>query len=329
MPEGLVIGGGGSNENPSTISGDGSEYSPYIVNSYADLTEALRLIRLKETTGTYYAKMMSDIDGEWEEWTRIASSNADGKFMDLDFNGHAIKNFMLPSFGMFTLADGDIFRNGYIYNTYAEELTGPVIENIETINMVVSSYIKTCTYRPFYNVKLDHCAYWCTVEDFNTEMSRLQAMVVFKADDPLVPDSAYLCEESDFYFHIKNCNLTNFWLLKCGGTFATPRYTRIQGSIDNITPDTIVEYPYISDSNIGLIESVINFEMPAYSGTVSSGTATTIIGTGTTGVINTELIHEQTYAEYTMLNLLEVTDDQMHDADWLTANGFEVYKVGD
>lgn len=333
MPEGLVIGGGGSNENPSTISGDGSQAHPYEITSVEDLRETITTIRAKDTAGTYYAVLVNDLDGAWEEWSRIQSSSANGRYIDLDFNNHCIMQYTLTSSystcGLLHLDAGDILRNGAIYNIYADTLVSEILDNVETVKMSISAKCKESEVRPFARMKFTNTALWCDIDEYlpNGLSSDLQYIVGLRAPASIAPEDARVCEESDFYIHIKNLNVSKFWVFKSTSGLVTPKDSRLRGGIDNITLDEIIEYPYISDSNVGFIDSVINFEMSAYSGTVSSGEASTIIGTGTTGVINTELIHEQTYAEYTMLNLIEVTNAQMHNAEALTTAGFPVYDI--
>jgi hypothetical protein len=79
-------------------------------------------------------------------------------------------------------------------------------------------------------------------------------------------------------------------------------------------------------SDVAVENSVVNMELPDYTGTVSSS-PTTIIGTGTTGVINSDLIHDANDADYSMLNLIDVTDSEMHSAADLTDKGFPVYVI--
>mgnify|MGYP006908889442 CR=1 FL=1 len=151
MPEGLVIGGGGNDS--TNISGDGSQATPYEITSVEDLRETITTIRAKETAGTYYAVLVNDLDGAWDEWPRIQSSNANGRYIDLDFNNHSIKQYSLTSSystcGLLHLAEGDILRNGSIYNIYAEALVSEILDDVETVKISISAKVKESEVKPF------------------------------------------------------------------------------------------------------------------------------------------------------------------------------------
>ena len=316
MPEGfeeLVIGGGGNDEP------DGSESNPYLVSTIAEIEEAFATCRAKSTAGTYYVKLTANIDGGWKELSTLDySSNTNDVVIDFDLDNHYIRNFIVNN-QIFKM-DADIFRNGELYNFYTNSSSDPLWEGIDFINVSASNYIKTLDELAYKYCTFTRSAVWGKVEECNADH-----YIQFRPYDVLDPNGPYQFEESDSKVLIDNLNNDDFSIFYSGNAIVG-RYSRTQGEVETISLSTITNYPAIM-SGVSFIDSVINYELPAYSGTVSSGSATTIIDTGTTGVINTSLIHESTYADYTMLNLIEVTDTQMHSATDLNALGFEVYDI--
>lgn len=304
----------------------------YEISTISDLEDAISEIREKSSAGTYYATLMNDIDGGWEEFPTISDYTANGRYIDFDLNGHEIKQFTLPSTGLIYLAAGDILRNGSIYNIYGEDLASPFLAGVNLSKMSISAKVKNCTGTPLSNVMFDRCATWLDIENFDPASTIIAGdpryLITLRAPDILDPDTSKNCEESDFYIHIKNYNVTKGYIFKSlGGStgLSTPRYCRLQGGIDSITPSTIEEYPYISDSDVGLIETVFNFSLPTYSGTIS-GTTDKLYGVGTTGVINTDLILSSN-VDYTMQGIIAVDNTTMHNAEALTTAGFPVYDI--
>lgn len=298
---------------------DGSAANPYLVSTMTELEEAFTTCRAKTTAGTYYVELTANIDGGWKELNTLDySSNTNNIIIDFNLNNHYIRNFIVDN-QIFKM-DSDIFRNGQLYNFFTDSSEDVLWEGIDFINISVSNYIKTLDEAAFNDCTFTRSAVWGKVEECNADH-----YIDFRAYDPLDPDGPYQFEESDSKILINNLNNDDFSIFY-DSTTIVGRYSRTQGEVETITPNTITNYPAIM-SGVSFIDSVINYELPAYSGTVSSGTATTIVDTGTTGVINTTLVHESTYAEYTMLNLIEATDTQMHSATDLNTLGFEVYDI--
>ena len=307
------------------VTGSGTQQDPYLVNTYADIAEAFAL--RSTGSGTKYVKLMSNIDGGWGQWTPINVSSGLNA-IDFDLNEHEIVNFYAESGMFFMKAGADIFRNGAIYNIVSEELETSFISGVKFYYMSLSSKIK----RLASECALDEneynmCATRLDIDELNGPSSGTPSIVKFADPSLLDPDSSKKSVVSDWLINIKNCNVSELEIFTVGSGQIVAENNRVQGKITNITGATITNYPAISSSDVAFENATLNYEMPAYSGTVSSGFATTIIGTGTTGVINSSLIHESTYASYTMLNLIPVTNTEMLSADTLTQKGFTVYDI--
>lgn len=311
------------------ISGSGTQNSPYLVSTIAEIIEAFGECRDQETAGTYYVKLANDIDGDWAEWSSDIDFHSDtDRLIDFDLDGHSIKNFMLAS--RIGCMAKDTFRNGKIYNLYSDRMTNYILSRIKFVDMSLSAFIGDCKSTLFDGCEYSRTALWLRIKESNAQSGYSNHPILTFNDYSISDtDGPYQFNESDVKVVVDNVNTAKFCIFEANGP-SSPiigEKCRIQGEIKAITPGSITEYPAIMSSDVASENSVINFSMPAYSGTVTSGEATTIIGVGTTGIINSDLISEETYADYTMLNLIPVTDEEMHSAIDLTAKGFEVYDI--
>ena len=312
------------------VTGQGTQESPYLVRSRDEIEEAFQLSRQSAVSGTKYVKLVKNIDGKWAQWQAIDFKNVSGNNIDFDFDNHEIANYYSEEIMFYMNESGDTFRNGRIYNIVSQNRYYVFIGGIKLVKMSISSkiYEQTGNSVLLYN-EYSKCAVRLDIETFNPLLTEFdQRIVSFAGLNPNVPGSEYQSDTTDWMINIDNLNSTKFCVFDSGsGNQVIGENNRIRGKIGRITNDTITNYPAIADSPVAFENSVFSYEMPSFSGTVSSGQPTTIIGTGSTGIINSTLIHELTYANYTMLNLTPETDTDMHNADELTEDGFPVYVV--
>lgn len=312
-----------------SVTGSGTQVSPYLVSTVQDIDMAFQMCRSKESAGTYYVKLTANIDGRWGEWPLDVDYHSDSdRVIDFDFDGHYIRGFKSPD-RMFAMAK-DTFRNGTIYNIFRESgSTSYLMSKIKFKRMSVSAYLKESKSEILSGCEYKQTAVWLKVEDYNAQNGyQYHPLLTFNGYSLSDQDGPYQLDENDMMFLIDRVNTPVCVILEANSPTSPiiGENCRIQGKITDITPAAITSYPAIMTSDVATENSVVNMELPNYTGTVSSS-PTTIIGTGTTGVINSDLIHDADDANYSMLNLIDVTDAQMHNADDLTDLGFEVYVV--
>lgn len=312
-----------------SVTGTGAQADPYLVSTVQDIDMAFQMCRSKGSAGTYFVKLTANIDGQWSEWPLDVDYHSDSdRMIEFDLDGHYIRGFKSPD-RMFAMAK-DTFRNGQIYNIFRESgSTSYLMSKIKFNRMSVSAYLKESKSEILTECEYKQTAVWLKVEDYNAQSGyQYHPLLTFSGYSASDQDGPYQLGENDMMFLIDRVNTPVCVLLQANSPTSPiiGENCRIQGEITDITPAAITSYPAIMTSDVAVENSVVNIELPDYTGTVSSS-PTTIIGTGTTGVINSDLIHDADDADYSMLNLIDVTDAQMHNADDLTDLGFEVYVV--
>jgi hypothetical protein len=308
------------------ISGTGTQNDPYLVSTVAEIASAISAIRAKTDDGTYYMRLTANIDGMWSKFPVIEYNATTTKFFDFDCRGYEIKNFTFEDGVLFGVL-GDVIRNCTLYNFYSDDDSEGYIDGIKFVNSSLSCRMGNHVNTTLKNVIMTRCAFWCAIDDYDDSYP-----VINFIEGPDGPSGDDSCDENDIMLIIENYNTTEGTLISYSGAGsiflpAQGKDTRVQGHITAITPATITKYPAISGSSISFRNSVINFDMPAYSGMVSSGAATNIVPTDSTGIINSDKILETTYCNYTMAGLIAVTNEEIVDADALTTKGFPVYDI--
>lgn len=312
-----------------SVTGSGTQESPYLVSTVQDIDMAFQMCRSKESAGTYYVKLTANIDGLWGEWPLDVDYHSDSdRMIDFDFDGHYIRGFKSPD-RMFAMAK-DTFRNGTIYNIFRESgSTSYLMSKIKFKRMSVSAYLKESKSEILTGCEYKQTAVWLKVEDYNAQNGyQYHPLLTFNGYSLSDQDGPYQLDETDMMFLIDRVNTPVCNILQANSPTSPiiGENCRIQGKITDITPAAITSYPAIMTSDVAVENSVVNMKLPNYTGTVSSS-PTTIIGTGTTGVINSDLVHDADDADYSMLNLIAVTDAEMHSSADLTDKGFPVYDI--
>lgn len=308
------------------ITGSGTQTDPYLVSTKADINDAFHMIRYSPESGTMYVKLTADIDGGWDEFGEI-DVHSGNNTIDFDLDSHSITNYQVTQ-RMFGLKRGDVFRNGKIYNLYRDNSSSNLFGDGEFEDMSLSAYIKNFKETLFVDAKFTRCAVWIKINEYNApDGYSYKPIIEFRSSSILVPGSELLCEESDFMVLVDNVNTPVFKIFDGdGSSYVVGEDCRIQGKITSITPDEISKYPYISDDTyVSFTNSVFNYEVPEYTGTITNNSNDDrIIGAGSTGVINTTLLHSVN-ARYAMIGMIAVTDAEMHSVSDLNTKGFEVY----
>lgn len=307
------------------ITGDGSQATPYLVASVSDISDAITAVRAKSEAGTYYIKLTASIDGGWAEFPVLDFDDSTTKFFEFDGGSKdstpkEIKNFVFPN-GVLFGVEGDVIKNTTMYNFYTDDDTNGYIKNIEAVDSSISSKIASHNAITADNVKFTRTAFWCGVDDYDVNLPVLK----FRAATA-TPGSEDNSNECDYKILVENMNATEAVIIDAYGSVPSiAEDSRFQGGITTITPDSITKYPALC-GNIYPDNAVINYDFPAYSGTVT-GSTTALVPAGSTGVINTTKILDTTHTSYSGVGLIPVTDTEMHSATDLTNKGFTVYDI--
>ena len=313
------------------ISGSGSQNDPYLVASVADISDAITAVRAKSDAGTYYIKLTTSIDGNWTKFPVLDFDDATDKFFDFDGGSTEstpleIKNFVFDD-GVLFGVNGDVIRNTTLYNFYTDDDSNGFISRIEFVDSSISCRVGSHKEILYDSIRTTRCAIWCHADAFDKNGNVAYPLCTFEKNNN---SDTLVCDESDFYLKVIDYNVNNYDvpLIRGVGTISSMIDSRIQGEITNITPASMYKYPAIIEG-VTPGNSVINFDMPAYSGTITSGSGTHIIPPSITSkcIINSDKIKETNYASYTGDNVIPVTDTEMHSASQLTTKGFPVYDI--
>lgn len=310
------------------ISGDGSQATPYLVNTVAEISEAITAVRAKSSAGTYYIKLNATIDGGWGEFPVLDFDDGTTKFFEFDCGSKddtpkEIKNFLFPD-GVLFGVEGDVIKNATFYNFYTDDDTNGYISGVEAVNSSLSCRVNSHKEPCLNDIRLTRSAFWCGVDNYDSDkpvVNFRQATATSGSEDN--------SNECDYKVVIDKMNATEAVIFDGPGAIPTiAEDSRFQGGITSITPASITAYPALCGTNVAVENSVINYDFPLYSGSVS-GSATYLVPAGSTGVINTTKILDTTHTTYTTgaNGMIAATDTEMHSASDLTTKGFPVYDI--
>lgn len=310
------------------ISGDGSQATPYLVNTVAEISEAITAVRAKSSAGTYYIKLNATIDGGWSEFPVLDFDDSTTKFFEFDGGSKddtpkEIRNFLFPN-GVLFGVNGDVIKNATIYNFYTDDDTNGYISGVESINSSLSARVDSHKAAVLDDIRMTRSSFWCAIDNYDTD----EPVVRFR-QATATAGSEDNSNECDYKIPIANMNATEAVIFDGPGAIPTvAEDSRFQGGIESITPSSITAYPALCGANVAIDNSVVNYDFPLYSGSVS-GSATYLVPAGSTGVINTTKILDTTHTTYTTgaSGMIAASDTEMHSASDLTTKGFPVYDI--
>ena len=323
-----------------SISGSGTQASPYIVSSLEDLQALPDLVnggQLEE----YYAELAADIDGRFNQaWQtfRITSRNP----LYFDLKGHAIKNFIIsrPSVNSVitlianvnhTIKNGKILNfktdNTVAYEQQYSPFTGGVYENMSMSFYFPRNYD---SYMFSSLRKLDRCAINVLIDDYSYGSSGSVFSFYPLASD----DNEFRVNNCDFKIIIRNIidagtygtrtvRLFTDYSVPSGAVATKMKNCRLQGEISKLENSNLNAYPKITE-NIELNNCVVSFGLPEYTGSGNVADSWTIPATST-GIVNEDLVDDfQTYMVPTAANMPRLSDTEIRSYSDLVAAGFDV-----
>ena len=325
------------------MTGSGTQASPYIISTLADL-QALPALVNEGQLSKYYAELANDIDGkyrtEWETFSITTTSD-----FDFDLKGHSIKNFKSTGERKSIFAFNN---NSYYTNNASHKMhNGSILnfkndQNLQFVergflvggqyeDLSISAYIVKHWRAALDRVrKMDRCAINFLIDEWYGQNS-LGRVMTFQVHGGTAKE---ICNLSDFKVIIKNiCDLSAaairtrglaiFGQTDAGGNVKVMKNCRLQGEIQTLANDSLNQYPMISDE-MKLENCVISFGLPAYtgSGTVVDAYA---IPVTSTGVVNSSLVSDfEHYMFPVVANMPRLTDANVRSYIALNAAGFDV-----
>lgn len=318
-----------------SISGSGTQASPYIVSSLEDLQALPALVnggQLEE----YYAELDANIDGKFKQtWQSFSIST--NHPLNFDFKGHEIKNFIVSGTSrtrVFDLRAGTnhTLKNGKILNFKIDNkltsamqywiFAGGVYEN-----MSISVYVPKHYEYVFAAIKkFSRCA-------INVLIDELAGGNIFSFYPQASDESEIRIDNCDFKILIRNIfdgtygtrsvKLFTDYSVPSGAIETKMKNCRIQGEITTLANSNLTTYPQITDG-IPLVNCVVSFGLPEYTGAGNVVDSWTIPATST-GIVNEDLVDDfQTYMFPTAANMPRLSDTEIRSYSDLVAAGFDV-----
>lgn len=201
------------------MAGNGTKESPFIVHNYDEIKS---WDTFTEDEDTVYLKLDNDIDcndyGDTWEWTSIGVfnyKNEKQRSLDLDLNGHTIKNILIKKdsylFSTGSTSTSDYFvdgtakvHNGKILNIFNSSASNLVNTNgfFTLFNLSISANIANLQKDVFSKCRIENCSiylkagYWNTNRIFYTTA---------EANDAILKNSDFLLDmRAPQYFYACN-----------------------------------------------------------------------------------------------------------------------------
>lgn len=286
------------------ITGSGTEQDPFIVHSYDELRE---LKTCRNGSNLLYAKLANDIncndydvDFEWET-VEIGDSNSGGMAMELDLDGHTVKNIKVKAgsklFDLKRFSQSySAMKNGKILNAFLNNahsgIVGASSYNLLQ-NLSISINATGITDRVFNSVGIDSCAIY--IESFGFSSQPFYNCTLVNSDLKFIVED--LNTRALFSGgSLSDCRMTG----KCKGRVASP--------VTGVTSNNCVFSVDLTEANRGSYAGTIN--------AFSSGS----------GICNISLPPPDV-ALSGGGNVINVTSEEIVNGDALRAKGFLVVNV--
>lgn len=185
------------------ITGSGTSTAPYVVHDYWEL-KAVRGVQYNgNTDGITYVRLDNDINcndkayGDDFEWETIDLETDTSHYVDLNLDGHAIKNVMVKHDKM--LFDGSAYLRTKIHNGQIRNIFGNTASNMIRYNVLESLSISVnaggFNSYTFNQCRFNKCATYIEAAKLNDYPLYFQS----SDDEPWF-------KNSDFYFKITDAN---------------------------------------------------------------------------------------------------------------------------
>lgn len=271
------------------ITGNGTAASPYIVTTADELKDAMET---HHSTGDYlYVELGNTIDLNFSGTFEKIQTSDSFDHIDLNLAGYAIQNVFLTD-AMFELQKADVIHDGKILNI----LTAPAFDAEYFISkglftkVSLSTFADVPTYTTFHSARFLKCAAsmrYKTAQPID-DGTIFKAMVLRGADTTA---ESSMIEESDIKIVIDEFKAVDAELIAQGTGASNIKNSRIKGEIKVFNNDDAQYYPKLS--GITLVNSVVNFGVPDYSGSGSTPGASHYFCRGNSSyksAVNTEIL---------------------------------------
>lgn len=252
------------------ISGAGTQASPYLVASLADLQEFYNTIKSR-SAGTYYGRCTANIDCDWNN-NIPTMSTAEGKIAILDLDNHIIRKCMC-SYTLFDFANiTDSIQNGSLLDLNENFLgESPMLNGGLYTNVSLSSYVHEAESPVITNAYFQKVALDMYVADSSTE----QLITLH--------DAFY----SDIKVDIAECSGLNY-ILNNVTSGEKIRYCLLHGGITTINSGT--QYPGVSSAAVA--NTLIRYTLPAYNGSGSLSAVDVYPNSSNNSLVDVSLIDD-------------------------------------
>jgi hypothetical protein len=306
------------------ITGSGTAASPYIVTTSAELKDAMET---HHSTGDYlYVELGNTIDLQFSNFEKIQTSDA-YDHIDLNLAGYAIQNIFLTD-AMFELQKADVIHDGKILNL----LTAPTFNTEYFIskglftNVSASTYADVPTYSIFHSTRFLRSAASMRYKTAKPiDDGTIFKSLVLRGADTTAESS--MIEESDIKIIIDEFNAVDAEFIAQAAGASNIKDSRITGEIKVFNNADAQYYPKLS--GITMVNSVVNFAVPDYTGSGSAPGASHYFCKGNTtkkSIVNTEIL-SSAYTAPVDNGCIECTSNDMRNAAVLWGKGFECYSL--
>lgn len=307
------------------ITGSGTAASPYIVTTADELKDAMET---HHSTGDYlYVELGNTIDLNFSGTFEKIQTSDSYDHIDLNLAGYAIQNVFLTD-AMFELQKADVIHDGKILNI----LTAPAFDAEYFIskglftNISASTFVDVPTYTTFHSTRFLRSAAsmrYKTAQPID-DGTIFKAMVLRGADTTA---ESSMIEESDIKIVIDEFNAVDAELIAQGTGNSNIKNSRISGEIKVFNNEDAQYYPKLS--GITLVNSVVNFGVPDYSGSGSTPGASHYFCRGNSlykSAVNTEIL-SSAYTSPIDNGCIECETSDMINARSLFGKGFNCYQL--
>lgn len=307
-----------------SITGSGTAASPYVVTTAAELKEAMETVR---STGDYiYVELGNTIDMNFSDSFPTIVTPASTDHIDLDLKGYAIQNIFAEA-PLLQLQKADHIHNGKILNI----LTAPTFNSdyifqfgfFERIS--ASTYADVPTYTIFNSIRFKQCALSMRYKIAQPiDDGTIFKCILLRGAD--TTEESSMIEESDVKIVIDEFNAVDAEFIAQGTGASNIKDSRFLGSMSVYNNSDAQYYPKLS--GITLVNSVVNFTVPEYTGSASPAASHYFCKGNTTkkSVVNTEIL-SSAYTAPVDNGCIECTSNDMRNAAVLWGKGFECYSL--
>lgn len=301
------------------ITGEGTQASPYIITSYADLKQFSTDYSLMGS----YLQLNNDLDCKNFVWETIQLKNRlQGGHTYFDLNGHTIKNVSIAT-NNYMFVDGTSHNtvahisNGTLQNIYAYTANGITNGHIDFNNVGISCDLSGMNNSSAFDQTC--CFHNCGVR-IKSDTVLGQAIISQDGGDSYL---AGIIEDTDFIVDLKSG-----YLIRYNSNRNTVKNCRFTGKITQWTHWVIAD-----GYNINNIMD-IDFSECTYSGSNPNWVVNQMSPFGgniTSCVVDITNIpsYEQSGGYFNFNGAIQATHDQIRTGSWLRSNNFEVVNVSE